>query len=157
MENTPPLHFQQLGTTASSRTISVRNLIRRDAIKDVNDHPKGALGLTTLYDPGSASVSDLVFVHGLNGGSQSTWCRSRDDSLFWPKQWLPKDESFRDVRIHTFGYSSGLGRESVLNVHDFATSLLVAIQDAPSIPHGERVRGPLEIPPPPPKCLLTSE
>lgn len=108
-------------------------------MEDANDQPKGALGLTTLHNPGNTSVCDLVFVHGLNGGSQSTWCRGRDDSLFWPKEWLPKDESFRDVRIHTFGYASGLGRESVLNVHDFATSLLVGIQDAPSIPHGERV------------------
>ncbi|OIW24417.1 hypothetical protein CONLIGDRAFT_97007 [Coniochaeta ligniaria NRRL 30616] len=139
MDNAPPVQGLSIATaTPSPRSFSVRNLIRRDTVQNANDQPKGALGLTTLHNPGTNSVCDLVFVHGLNGGSQSTWCRGRDDSFFWPKEWLPKDESFRDVRIHTFGYASGLGRESVLNVHDFATSLLVAIQDAPSIPHGEK-------------------
>lgn len=146
MDPTPPL--QRLETaapsqaTAISRSFSVRTLIRRDTGDETIDQPKGPLGLTTLHNPGSTSVSDLVFVHGLNGGSQSTWCRGRDDALFWPQEWLPRDEAFRDVRIHTFGYASGLGRDSILNVHDFATSLLFAIQDAPSIPPGERVREP---------------
>ncbi|KAH8886231.1 hypothetical protein GQ53DRAFT_695000 [Thozetella sp. PMI_491] len=125
-------------TTPSSRSFSVRSLIRKDTLDQAKDQPKGPLGLTTLHNPGSTSVCDLIFVHGLNGGSQSTWCRGRDKSHFWPREWLPKDEAFRDVRIHTFGYSSGLSRESVLSVHDFATSLLVALQDAPSIPPDEK-------------------
>ncbi|TPX18252.1 uncharacterized protein E0L32_002761 [Thyridium curvatum] len=140
MDSTPPLQPSETvaQSPAASRSFSVRSFIRRDTAESENDQPKGPLGLTTLHNPGSSSVSDIVFVHGLNGGSQSTWCRGRDDALFWPKKWLPKDESFRDARIHTFGYASGLGRESILNVNDFATSLLSAIQDAPSIPSGAK-------------------
>lgn len=43
------------------------------------------------------------------------------------------DDAFQDVRIHSFGYSSGLNRESVLNVRDFAKSLLCAVKDSPVI------------------------
>lgn len=43
------------------------------------------------------------------------------------------DDAFEDVRIHTFGYSSGISRESALNVHDFARSLLAAVHDSPVI------------------------
>lgn len=101
--------------------------------------PKGRFGLTTLHDPpGSAPVADLIFVHGLNGGSQSTWTKG-DDSNFWPKIWLPSDDAFADIRIHTFGYHSGLSKESVLNIQDFSRSLLGAIHDAPSIPRDQKV------------------
>lgn len=43
------------------------------------------------------------------------------------------DDAFQDVRIHSFGYSSALNRESVLNVRDFAKSLLCAVKDSPVI------------------------
>lgn len=126
--------------TSSSGTSSAsffsRSLIRRDArTEEDSEGPKGAIGLTTLYDPGPDAVVDLIFVHGLNGGSQSTWTKNGDPSLFWLREWLPKDEAFRDVRIHTFGYASGLSRESVLNVPDFARSLLGSIHDCPNIQH----------------------
>jgi hypothetical protein len=41
---------------------------------------KGPLGLNTLHDPLDA-IADLIFVHGLGGGSQSTWTESRNGSL----------------------------------------------------------------------------
>ncbi|KAI8304311.1 hypothetical protein K4K59_012834 [Colletotrichum sp. SAR11_240] len=133
-----PSRLQSTRTAASSstaRTFFGRALIKSETTQ-TDDHqagqPKGALGLTTLHAPNNHVLTDLIFVHGLNGGSESTWSKS-DGSRFWPKHWLPKDDAFKDVRIHTFGYSSGLNRESVLNVHDFASSLLSAIQDSPAI------------------------
>lgn len=103
---------------------------------------KGPLGLTTLYDPpGDSVVADLIFVHGLNGGSESTWSKDNEPSLFWPQEWLPKDEAFRDVRIHSFGYASGISRDSILGLRDFAKSLLGAIKDCPAMDRGEKDRG----------------
>lgn len=104
---------------------------------DNGEAPKGPFGLSTLYQPpeNGPAAADLVFVHGLNGGSSSTWTKGDGSTHFWPKQWLPSDETFHDVRIHTFGYSSGSGK-------DFSRALLSAIHDAPTIPHEERVSRP---------------
>jgi hypothetical protein len=132
-------------SSTSSRSISTRSFFARSIVsketkvEEQNDTPKGPLGLTTIYEPSEVAVVDLVFVHGLNGGSYSTWSKNGDPSLFWPKEWLPSDYAFRDVRIHTFGYRSGINRESILNVQDFARSLLAAVMDAPTIPRGDTV------------------
>lgn len=47
---------------------------------------------------------------------------------------MPNDAKFEDVRIHSFGYTSKLGGESILNINDFAKALLGAIYDCPLIP-----------------------
>ena len=103
-------------------------------------YPKGPLGLTTLSEPSVPAIADLVFVHGLGGGSRSTWMHSSDASLFWPQEWLPTDAGFRDVRIHSFGYDSNWEKESVLNIHDFARALLGCLLDCPTIPRDSTVR-----------------
>lgn len=74
-------------------------------------------------------------MHGLGGGSRKTWARTVDPLHFWPKAWLPEDVDFRDVRIHSFGYNADWGerRQSILNIHDFAQSLLGEIKNNPSI------------------------
>ncbi|KAI1739372.1 hypothetical protein F4680DRAFT_449117 [Xylaria scruposa] len=97
---------------------------------------KGPLGLNTLYEPQEATpVVDIIFVHGLGGGSRKTWSRTVDPLHFWPKAWLPEDVNFRDARIHSFGYNADWGerRQSILNIHDFAQSLLGEIKNNPSI------------------------
>jgi hypothetical protein len=129
--------LSRANSSATARSFLSRALVRRS--RDASDgltEGKGPLGLTTLHDPGpsgQALVADIIFVHGLNGGSQSTWSKGKAASNYWPKAWLPTDDAFRDVRIHSFGYSSGLNRESVLNVQDFAQSLLGAIKDCPAM------------------------
>ena len=95
---------------------------------------KGPIGLTTLFIPTEAVIADLIFVHGLGGGSRSTWTYSDDASLYWPAEWLPKHTAFLDVRIHTFGYDANWDKQSVLTLHDFARSLIGAIHDCPHIP-----------------------
>ncbi len=127
--------------SASGRSFLARTLTRREGGGgDSSDDIKGPLGLNTLFEPLDSAVADLVFVHGLGGGSRSTWTKSSDTSLYWPQEWLPQDAGFRDVRIHSFGYNSNWEKESTLNIHDFAKSLLGSLQDCPAIPRGSSVR-----------------
>lgn len=108
---------------------------------EVAPTPKNRLGLTTLYvpDPETRPVADIVFVHGLNGGSFTTWTKEGDPSCYWPEQWLPTEDGFKDVRVHSFGYPAAATRDSVLNVHDIARSLLAAVHDSPLMNKGEQV------------------
>lgn len=120
--------------TSFSRSFLSRTLTRHDPGGQSSEDGKGPFGLNTLFDPENPAIADLVFVHGLGGGSKSTWTKSNNPSLYWPKEWLPQDPGFQDVRIHSFGYNSNWGDESILNVHDFAKALLGSIQDCPLIP-----------------------
>lgn len=120
--------------TMSSRSFLSRGLTKRHSGSDMAADSKGPLGLNTLYQPRTSAVADVVFVHGLGGGSRSTWTKSDDPSLYWIQEWLPNDPGFQDVRIHSFGYNSNWSKESILNLHDFAKSLLGSIQDCPAIP-----------------------
>lgn len=124
----------------SGRSFLSRTLTRRDAGDQPSEDGKGPFGLSTLFEPEILAIADLVFVHGLGGGSKSTWTKSNDPSLYWPKTWLPQDPGFQDVRIHSFGYNSNWGDESILNVHDFAKALLGSLQDCPLIPRNTSVR-----------------
>lgn len=127
---------KSLASIGTTKSLITRTLTRRDTTTDLFDQEtstKGSIGLTTLYNPPDGIVVDLIFVHGVNGGSQSTWTKNGDPSLFWPQEWLPKDQAFQDVRIHTFGYASAIAQESVLNIPDFARSLLYSIHDSPVI------------------------
>jgi hypothetical protein len=84
-------------------------------------------------------VADVVFVHGLNGGSFSTWTKDSNPGCYWPQQWLPEEDGFEDVRIHSFGYPAAATRDSVLNVRDISRSLLAAVHDSPLMSKGEQV------------------
>jgi pimeloyl-ACP methyl ester carboxylesterase len=99
----------------------------------------GSLGLTLLFQP-SDPLIDFIFVHGLGGGSRKTWALSKEPLHYWPQEWLPRDPPFKNVRIHTFGYASKWAeiKSSALNVHDFAKSLVAAIQDSPHMGTGQR-------------------
>lgn len=137
--------FQGSGSQAlnSNHSIVSRTLAFkwRDKDGDSNADLKGPFGLSTLYEPESVVVADLIFVHGLGGGSRSTWTKSNDPSLYWPQRWLPQDPAFQNVRIHSFGYDSNWDKESTLNLHDFAKSLLGSIHDCPAMSSDSNVRG----------------
>lgn len=95
---------------------------------------KGPLGLnllSTVTEP----LIDFIFVHGLGGGSRKSWSKSPHPHHYWPKEWLSRDPEFSRVRIHSFGYRADWveRKESVLNIHGFARSLLGEIQCSPEI------------------------
>ncbi len=99
---------------------------------------RGPLGLSAIHKPVDEAVADIVFVHGLNGGSRKTWTHNPEDpALSWPHKWLSRDPDFRDVRIHTFGYDSDWTKGSVLDILDFAQSLLEWVISSPEIPSDE--------------------
>ena len=133
---------RESSTVSSNRSFLSRTLRGRDSgsIDSSSEDGRGPLGLTTLFSPQDEVIADLIFVHGLGGGSRSTWSKSPDQSLFWPQEWLPQDTGFKDVRIHSFGYNSNWDKESTLNIHDFAKSLLGSIQDCPAMLLGLNVR-----------------
>ncbi|KAI8947803.1 hypothetical protein F4801DRAFT_559336 [Xylaria longipes] len=91
---------------------------------------KGSLGLNLLFEPSEPRL-DIIFVHGLQGGSRKSWSLHPTDPLtYWPGEWLPHEPGFRHARIHSFGYDSDWRRTaaSSLTVHDFALALLADIK-----------------------------
>ena len=97
------------------------------------DASKGPTGLNLLFS-GSDPLVDLVFVHGLGGGSRRTWTILDKPANFWPKEWLSNDADFSRTRVHSFGYEAEWRRKgSVLDIHDFARSLLSSVQNSPEI------------------------
>ncbi|KAL8813851.1 MAG: hypothetical protein Q9223_006887 [Gallowayella weberi] len=131
-----PLGRLKSSSSSLNRSFLSRTLTRHDENAEGSHNAKGPLGLNTLYVPADTTIADLVFVHGLGGGSRSTWTKNGEPSLYWPEAWLPNDPGFRDVRIHSFGYNSNWEKESSLNIHDFSKSLLASIHDCPAIPRG---------------------
>ena len=129
-----------MASTPSSRSFLSHPFSRRRDGESVETHyPKGPIGLTTLSEPLDVAVADVIFIHGLGGGSRSTWTKAGDMPVFWPEDWLPADAAFVDLRIHSFGYNSNWEKESILNVHDFSRALLGALLDCPTIPRDSAV------------------
>ncbi|KAJ2994689.1 hypothetical protein NUW58_g1486 [Xylaria curta] len=100
---------------------------------DLSD-PIGPLGLNLLYSP-PQPIADIVFVHGLGGGSRKTWSKTESLNQYWPKEWLPKDAAFENVRIQSFGYNSdwAKSKDNCLNLHHFGKALLGHLATSPSI------------------------
>ncbi|KAL8375675.1 hypothetical protein RB595_006996 [Gaeumannomyces hyphopodioides] len=116
-----------LSKTFSRSTVS-------SAVDAAVEDPKGPLGLNLLHDPPDPRA-DLVFVHGLGGGSRKTWSKTASQSHYWPQEWLPQDPAFGSVRIHSYGYDSDYmrGNEDCLNVHLFGKSFLGALGTSPAL------------------------
>ncbi|PGH18076.1 hypothetical protein AJ79_00703 [Helicocarpus griseus UAMH5409] len=116
----------------SSPSNKPRSITEEDV--DSTKEFKGPLGLNLLHAVPEPLI-DFIFVHGLGGGSKKTWSLSISPEHYWPKEWLGHDPEFRSARIHSFGYKAEwdeLGG-SVLNIHDFARSLLSEIRCNPDI------------------------
>ena len=122
------LRRKQTDKSASSRPFQLRT--SEDAR---NGNAVNPAGLTTVFCPPGDSEADIIFVHGLGGGSQTTWCKDADLSHFWPRNRLPLDPAFSRVRIHSFGYGSNWLKRSRLNMQDFANSLLKWVKNSRSI------------------------
>jgi len=120
------------GSISHSATVAIsrrftRVLGRRRSSATTTEHgaSRGPLGLHLLHFS-SEPLIDLIFVHGLNGGSIKTWRKGEEPHMYWPQYWLPMDRAFYNASIHSFGYDSDWAnsRQVVLNVHDFGRSLL---------------------------------
>ena len=125
---------KQTYKSASSRPFQRR--LNEDARNTDDINPAG---LTTVFHPPGDREADIIFVHSVGAGSQTTWCKDGDLSLFWPQKWLPLDPAFSHVRIHSFGYVSDRLNRSRLNMQDFANSLLKWVTNSRSIPIDEKV------------------
>lgn len=70
-----------------------------------SDKKANSLGLSTIFQSldGTKVVADIVFLHGLTGGSSSTWYNEQHDTA-WPRDFLGQD--LKNVRIFTFGYDA---------------------------------------------------
>ncbi|KAK3291007.1 uncharacterized protein B0H64DRAFT_411125 [Chaetomium fimeti] len=125
------------GAGVRSETSSNSATLPLSSVESRKDDLKGPIGLTTIHElPASREVTaDIIFIHGLGGGSRKTWCYSSDPDHYWPQSWLPGDKDFIGVRIHVFGYKGDWleRRESILGIHDFGQSLLSALLNHPSI------------------------
>ena len=112
--------------------IPYRSSDERTATKrrKIENNPRG---LTELYSAPEPQV-DLVFVHGLRGGSVKTWCENEDLNLFWPKEWLAVDEDLRHrIRTSSFGYANDwlTSKPSQLSLQDFGRDLIYQLDNSP--------------------------
>lgn len=85
------------------RFTGLRSENRQNAYYEASPDARGPTGLRVQHEPRDPYV-EFVFVHGFPGGSHKTWTYNNDPRTFWPKEWLPHDRDFSQVRIHTFGY-----------------------------------------------------
>ncbi|RYP60677.1 hypothetical protein DL769_008016 [Monosporascus sp. CRB-8-3] len=100
--------------------------------KDEDEGVRGPVGLRLLHSSPEPLI-DLIFVHGLRGGSIKTWRKGNDPRYFWPQLWLPTERDFHNVNIHSFGYDSDWAstKSSILSIHDFGQSLLEEMRNSP--------------------------
>ena len=88
----------------------------------------GPLGLHVVHQPETAPLLDVIFIHGLGGGSQRTWSKDlRDSNLFWPQRWLSSEPDIKKTRILSFGYNASFlpgTPRSIYKIGDFAKELL---------------------------------
>ncbi|KAF3077055.1 hypothetical protein CFAM422_000399 [Trichoderma lentiforme] len=123
---------------AAIKTLHARLTHTNSDVSEDKSQETDPLGLTTVYDPAPRNaIVDIIFIHGLGGSSRKTWSNSSRPRSFWPQDWLPVEQGFEDVRVHSFGYRADWGKkwqqESILNIHDFAESLIGGVRNHPSI------------------------
>lgn len=94
----------------------------------------GPTGISLLHRAREPAI-DIVFVHGLRGGSVKTWQKGGDARRFWPKLWLPKERGFEQANIHAFGYDADWSSEKgdILKIHDFGQQLFEDMRISPGL------------------------
>lgn len=136
------------GTTYVDSDASLRPLkkrftqpwARKSNSSNSEEDTKGPVGLRLLrYSP--EPLIDLIFVHGLKGGSTTTWRKGGDSQNFWPQLWLPTERGLWNANIHTFGYDSDWtnSKSGILNIHDFGQSLLEEMRNSPHLRDNKQV------------------
>ncbi|KAK7949341.1 NACHT and WD domain protein, partial [Apiospora aurea] len=124
-------------STSLTRRFSRRLSLRFGHPKSPEQPKRNQFGLNTVFEPPEPSdvVADFVFIHGLGGGSSKTWSCSHDPDCFWPERWLPQDDAFQGVRIHSFGYDANWKsfQATQLDVHSFGEYLMEELASNPKI------------------------
>jgi hypothetical protein len=147
------LQFSRSSTADSAIRRGLKNFVlsgKKNTAVEAQD-PWGPLGLNLLNSPPDPLI-DLIFVHGLRGGSTKTWWKSEDQRLFWPQAWLPRDADLQNARIHSFGYNSDWGgsQDASLDLTDFGRLLFGHLATSPVLQKGKQV-----ISSPSPACMNT--
>jgi pimeloyl-ACP methyl ester carboxylesterase len=86
-------------------------------------------GLSAVVNCESASrACDVVFVHGLGGGSYSTWTDGSDEQRFWPS-WIGAD--FPNAGVWTLGYRADVSAwtSESMPIADRGTSILETLSN----------------------------
>lgn len=126
--------IRRRGIAFPRRFSSVLSFGRRPA-DQIFTEPRNPFGLNTSYRPDLSIpiIADFVFVHGLGGGSNTIWSIKQQSGRFWPGEWLPQDEAFNGVRIHSFGYDANWSSRATnpLDIHAFAQSLMEELLSNP--------------------------
>lgn len=130
---TPSVVFRRRSSASSQRESSPGGSTDLSDQSELSEDGKGPLGLNLLCSVAEPLV-DFIFVHGLGGGSRKTWAKSTSTDDYWPRDWLPRDRDFKNVRVYSFGYKADWWeKDSILDIQDFARSLLGEMQDNPDI------------------------
>lgn len=89
------------------------------------------LGLNVIYGPEVEPTVDIIFVHGLNGTSRSTWSKDKNTDYCWPEKWLPQEPEICTARVLSFGYNAAASptrSATMLNITDFGKNLLFCMK-----------------------------
>ncbi len=105
-----------------------------------DDGVRGPLGLRLLFASPEPMI-EIIFVHGLGGGSIKTWRKGNDARLYWPQHWMPIEPEFRNASIHSFGYEADWKRlqPSILGVHDFGQALYEEMRSSSALRRNPKV------------------
>ncbi|KAJ3487312.1 hypothetical protein NLG97_g6435 [Lecanicillium saksenae] len=109
---------------------------RRRPDKDDTIKRLGPKGLSLLHRPQEPLI-DIIFVHGLRGGSVKTWQKGGDPQRFWPQLWLAVEPGLEHANIHSFGYDADIKTGNVFNIHDFGRELLEEMRISPNLTDNE--------------------
>jgi hypothetical protein len=94
-----------------------------DCISD-ND----SYGIKVLHNPKSATIVDIVFLHGLTGNSFHTWF-DRTSQTHWPRDLIKED--LPDARVMTFGYDAdvvhAIRSASLESISSYSGDLLASL------------------------------
>jgi len=76
----------------------------------LHDLSHRVVGLHLVHRPMNTPVSEIVFVHGLNGDARSTWTGLGDQQVFWPRDFLVEDMG--NCAIWMYSYNSDIDMTS---------------------------------------------
>jgi hypothetical protein len=129
-KNSPPsprtYSISESHLTRSSTLATDTDLSETEYFSDVDCiSDDDSYGIKVLHNPESATIVDIVFVHGLTGNSFHTWF-DRTSQTHWPRDLIKED--LPDARVMTFGYDAdvahAIGSASLESISSYSGDLL---------------------------------